>query len=118
MFFTQKIVKKPHFTVALTVILKSKSIKKILSVETRKKFCKSFGFKSKVRLCPRRSKIFFTLSLTQQVLQPQIYIGLIIAILTVNLRTVISRLVNLHRFVNRSFNSEFKNRNFKTSEFA
>ena len=27
-------------------------------------------------------------------------------------------LFTLHRFDNRGFNSEFKNRNFKTSEFA
>ena len=121
MFFTQKIVKKPHFTVAHTVILKSKSIKKILSVTTRKKFCKSFGFKSKVRLCPRRSKNIFTLSLTQQVLQLRklrTCIGLIIAILTVNLSTAILRYENLHRFDNRCFNSEFKNRRFKIRRFA
>ena len=35
-----------------------------------------------------------------------------------NLRTVDLRHEDLHRFVNCGFNSEFKNRNFNTSEFT
>ena len=35
-----------------------------------------------------------------------------------NLRTANLKPVNLHRFDNRGFNSEFKNRNFYVREFA
>ena len=47
-----------------------------------------------------------------------IYIGLIIAILTVNLRTADLKSADLHRFVNCGFNSEFKNCNSKNWRFA
>ena len=50
-----------------------------------------------------------------QVLQPRICISLIIADLTVILRTANSRQVNLHRFDNREFNSDFKHSRFNTN---
>ena len=95
MFFTQKIVKNPHFTVALTVILKSKSIKNFLSYESQKNVKKVLVLKVKSDFANDDPKIFKTefnrASLTT---------------------------ANLHRFDNCVFNSNFKNRNFKTRGFT
>ena len=48
----------------------------------------------------------FTISLKTRV-EMEIYIGLIIAILTMNLSTAILDTANLHRFDNCDFNDEF-----------
>ena len=95
MFFTQKIVKKPHFTVAHTVILKSKSIKKFCLSGLGKNFVKVLVLKVKSDFVYDDPKYFY------------------FEFDTASLITA-----NLHRFVNCDFNSNFKNRNFKTSEFA
>ena len=95
MFFTQKIVKKPHFTVALTVILKSKSIKNFLSYESQKIVKKVLVLKVKSDFVNDDPKIFKTV------------------FNTASLTTAI-----LHRFDNRGFNGEFKNCIFKTRRFT
>ena len=56
--------------------------------------------------------VCFQMSLETSV-EMGIYIGLIIAILTANLRTANLNTGNLHRFVNYDFNSDFKNCRFK-----
>ena len=60
MFFTQKIVKKPHFTVAHTVILKSKSIKKFCLSGLGKNFVKVLVLKVKSDFVNDDSKIFLS----------------------------------------------------------
>ena len=68
MFFTQKIVKKPHFTVAHTVILKSKSIKNFLSYESQKNFIKVLVLKVKSDFVNDNSNTMYTEIISKSVI--------------------------------------------------